>query len=139
MGEYDAGANALFTLLGIAVFCTAVALGLLTAQGVKSCGLPIALYCLAIPLCMAALSVLAAGLQAGRGMADDPAMEGYRTAGTIVALVGVVLAIGIYHIVLAATSFDCGRGRNRCSRSGVSCSAIRFSRRPCRGHGLVGY
>ncbi|MGA2061922.1 MAG: hypothetical protein ABSG67_15660, partial [Thermoguttaceae bacterium] len=88
-----AAANSLFTLLGIAVFCTAVALGLLTAQGVKSCGLPIALYCLAIPLCMAALSVLAAGLQAGRGMAGDPAMEGYRTAGTMVALVGVVLAL----------------------------------------------
>ncbi|MGA2798300.1 MAG: hypothetical protein ABSE63_12020, partial [Thermoguttaceae bacterium] len=88
-----AGANSLFTLLGIAVFCTAVALGLLTAQGVKSCGLPIALYCLAIPLCMAALSVLAAGLQAGRGMADEPRLEGYRTAGTIVALLGVVLAL----------------------------------------------
>jgi hypothetical protein len=93
-GEYDAAAaNSLFTLLGIAVFCTAVALGLLTAQGVKSCGLSIALHCLTIPLSMAALSILAAGLQAARGMTDDPELEGYRTAGTTVALLGVVLQL----------------------------------------------
>ncbi|MGD0381948.1 MAG: hypothetical protein ABSA77_00405 [Thermoguttaceae bacterium] len=93
-GEFDAtAANSLFMLLGIAVFCTAVALGLLTAQGIKSCGLSIALHCLTIPLSIAALSVLAAGLQAARGMADDPALEGYRTAGTTVALLGVVLQL----------------------------------------------
>ncbi len=92
-GEYAAAANSLFTLLGIAVFCTAVALGLLTAQGVKSCGLSLALDCLAIPFVLAALSVLMAGLQAVRGMADDPALEGYRTAGTTVALLGVVLQV----------------------------------------------
>jgi hypothetical protein len=93
-GEYDAtAANSLFMLLGIAVFCTAVALGLLTAQGIKSCGLSIALHCLTIPLSMAALCILAAGLQAARGMADDSELEGYRTAGTTVALLGVVLQL----------------------------------------------
>jgi len=92
--KFDAaGANALFMLLGIAVFCTAVALGLLTAQGIKSCGLTITLHCLAIPLTLAALSVLSAGLRVMRGMADDPASEGYRTAGTTVALLGVVLQL----------------------------------------------
>ena len=134
-----ADANALFTLLGIAVFCTAVALGLLTAQGVKSCGLSIALYCLAIPLCMAALSVLAAGLQASRGMADDPAIGRLSHCRHHGGLAGRCAGTGIDHIVLAATAFDCGRGRNRRGRTGVSCLAIRFSRRPCRGHGLVGF
>ena len=98
--KYDiAAANSLFTILGIAAFCTVVALGLLTAQGAKSCGISIALQCLAIPLGLAALSVLAAGLQTARGMGDDPASEGFRTAGTTVALVGVVLQLA--SIVLA--------------------------------------
>jgi hypothetical protein len=86
-------ANSLFTLLGISIFCTAVALGLLTAQGVKSCSLSIAIHCLAIPLALAAISLLSAGLRVMRGMADDPVLEGYRTAGTTVALIGVVLQL----------------------------------------------
>ena len=92
--DYDAStANSLFTLLGIAVFCSAVALGLLIAQGVKSTGLPIALHSLAMPFVLAALSVLIAGLQIARSMADGPESEAYRTAGTAVALLGVVLQI----------------------------------------------
>ncbi len=68
-------------------------MGLLIAQGVKSCGLPIALHCLAMPFILAALSVLIAGLQVVRGMADDPELEAYRTAGTTVALLGVILQV----------------------------------------------
>ncbi len=58
--------------------------------------------CLALSddtLALAALSILATGLQTMRGMADDPALEGYRTAGTTVALVGVVLQLA--SIILA--------------------------------------
>jgi hypothetical protein len=93
-GEYDAdAANSLFTFLGIAVFSTAAALGLIMAQGVKFHGLSFALYCLTTPLSLAALGVLAVGLQAARGMIADPELEGYRTAGTAVALLGVVLQL----------------------------------------------
>ena len=88
-----AGANSLFMLLGIAVFCTAVALGLLSAQAVKSCGLTIALHCLTIPLALAAFSLLSVGLQIMRGMDDKSQSEGYRMAATTVAIIGLVLQL----------------------------------------------
>jgi len=92
-------ANSVFMLLGISVFCTAVALGLITAQAVKSCGLSIALDCLTIPLALAAYSILSVGLRIMRGMKDDPQVESYRLAGTVVTLIGIVLQLAA--IVLA--------------------------------------
>ena len=80
-------------LLGIAVFCTAVALGLLSAQAVKSCGLTIALHCLTVPLALAAFSLLSVGLQIMRGMDDKSQSEGYRMAATTVAIIGLVLQL----------------------------------------------
>ena len=71
------------------------------------------IHCLAIPLALAALSVRSAGLRVMRGMADDTALEGYRTAGTLVALMGVVLQLASIIIGMAATAFDCRRGFDR--------------------------
>lgn len=92
-------ANSQFMLLGIAVFCTAVSLGLITAQATKSCGLPIALYCLAIPVSLIVISILSATMQILLGIVDTPKSESYRLAATSVAIVGVVLQIA--SIILA--------------------------------------
>ena len=64
-----ADAVARFTLLGLAAFAGAVALGLLTARASEALDLRVSLYCLAPPLALAAWSVLATGLRIMRGMA----------------------------------------------------------------------
>jgi hypothetical protein len=87
----DAGAT--FTLLGMAAFAGVVAIGIVIAKGSESLGLRIALYCLAPSLALAAWPILASGLRIMRGMAREQSLEVYRTAGTTVALLGIVLQL----------------------------------------------
>ncbi len=87
----DAAAN--FTLLGMAVFAAAVAIGIVVANGGAGLYLPIRLHCLAPALALAAWPILACGLQIMRGMARRQELEAYRTAGIMTALVGVALQL----------------------------------------------
>jgi hypothetical protein len=88
-----ADATARFTLLGMAVFASAVAEGVLIARGCKFLDLRSSLYCLAPSLALAAWPILASGLRIMRGMARDQSLEAFRAAGTTVALVGVGLQL----------------------------------------------
>jgi hypothetical protein len=87
----DAGTS--FTLLGMAAFATTVALGVFVAKSGKFLDLSTSLYCLAPPLALAAWPILVSGLQIMRGMARRQSLEGFRTAGIVVALVGVALQL----------------------------------------------
>ena len=87
----DAGAR--LTLLGAAAFASVVALGLVVVKGSESLGLRIALDCLAPALALAAWPLLVGGLRIMRGTAREQSLEVYRTVGTIVALLGVVLQL----------------------------------------------
>jgi len=92
-------ADSLFTLLGTAVFSLAVALGLLVAQGLGSGGrLAVVLDRTSVPIALAATAILAAGLTVIRGVRRQASLAAYRTAGTIVALVGItgmIVALGL--------------------------------------------
>jgi hypothetical protein len=107
----DAGAR--FTLLGVATFAGAVAIGILMTRAGKSFDARTALYCLAPSLALAAWPILASGLRIMRGMAKagaemaepakkeisaaaqepDESLEAFRTAGTVVGLVGILLQL----------------------------------------------
>ena len=87
----DAGAE--FTLLGMAAFASAVAAGILVTRGKESLGLYAALHCLAPSLVLWAWPILATGLRIMRGTDRGESLAAFRTAGTTVALLGVVLQL----------------------------------------------
>ncbi len=81
------------TLLGMAAFATAVAMGVILSKAGAGVALPIRLHSLAPALALAAWPLLASGLHIVRGIARGQLLEGYRTAGIVVALLGVVLQL----------------------------------------------
>lgn len=78
---------ALFTLLGTAAFATAVALGLSFA---KAGDAAVAIDRLSMPLALAGLPILAAGLTVVVGTRRDDRLGAFHVAGTTVALLGMV-------------------------------------------------
>jgi hypothetical protein len=93
----DAGAR--FTLLGLAAFASVVALGIVAVKSSESLGLRVSLHCLAPALALAAWPLLASGLRIMRGMERGQPLEVYRTSGTIIALLGVVLELAALGLV----------------------------------------
>ncbi len=83
-------AGQLFSLVGTTAFALAAALGMLIARGVEADRVHLTLDCFSALLALAAIPVLAAGLAVVRGMSHDRALGAYRTAGTMIALVGVI-------------------------------------------------
>lgn len=86
-------ADATLLLLGTGAFSLAIALGLVAACAKRAAGLSLAMDLLALPVALAAAPVLAAGLGIMQAMSRDRAQAGYRTAGTVVALVGIGLLV----------------------------------------------
>jgi hypothetical protein len=110
----DASVKALFTLLGIATFALAVALGLLVFWCIyRGSNLNLALQHVAILVAVGAMPVLVGGLQMHQGLAGVPEAAGYRTTGTATALTGMVVmlaAVGLAwphpHAVAAISTVD---------------------------------
>ncbi len=98
-GRLDAGqCGNLFTLLGIAAFSTAVAIGLLVAQVASRAELVMLLHRCSPLAAVLALPVLAAGLTVQRGARRDASLDSYRLAGTAVALIalaGMLAGLGL--------------------------------------------
>src|SRR5262249_21999172 len=80
--------GALFGFLGMATVALAVALGFLIFRGE---GLGVSLNWLSIPVALVGVPVLAAGLLVHNGLAGDRTRAALRTAGTGVALGGVLI------------------------------------------------
>ena len=88
----------LFTLLGIAAFSTALALGLLVVEVATRTELLPLLHRSSPLTVLLALPALAAGLTVQRGTRRDPALDSFRLAGTTVALTalaGMLAAVGL--------------------------------------------
>ena len=92
-----------FTLLGIAAFSTLVALGLLVAraiaplevaQSIATDDVVIVLQRLSVLFAMTAVPLLAGGLTVMRGSRRDKELAAYHLAGTIVALVAMLVMLG---------------------------------------------
>jgi len=86
-----ARAAELFSLVGTAAFAAAMALGLLVARAVEAEGIGAALDRSSVLFALAALPILAAGLTIVRGTSRDKSLGAYRTAGTMIALVGALV------------------------------------------------
>ena len=116
------GARAVCTLLGTATFSLAVALGVLVDRGVDDNGMAATLRMFSILATLAALPVLATGLTVMRQTSDSIKHAMWRTAGTAVAIIGMmvmlaalglawpqpaaVIAVGAFNAVaLAAVAF----------------------------------
>jgi len=92
--ELDApGAAASFTLLGVSAFAAGAAVVPLVARGAKSLGLATVTDLLAVPLALAAVPVLAVGLKVMRGTESEKGLAAQRTAGTMVALLGMAVSL----------------------------------------------
>ncbi len=89
----------IFSLLGTGAFAVAVAFGLVVARGAMGEGALARLQHLAPLAAVAAVALLASGLVVVRGTGRDPALGGFRTAGTAVALGGLAAMLAA---VLAA-------------------------------------
>ncbi|MHC4177289.1 MAG: hypothetical protein ACYSWU_07275, partial [Planctomycetota bacterium] len=90
-----AGAAALFTLLGTATFALLIAFGLLASQAGDLNGVRAHL---SLPVALAAVAILACGLTVTRKIAPDVSLAAYHTAGTTIALVGMLamlVALGL--------------------------------------------
>jgi len=85
--------GALLTLLGTAAFALAAAHGLLVVRGTKAVGLGHTLNGLSVSVALAAVPILACGLTVMRRLVRDTALEAYRTAGTMLALLGIVVML----------------------------------------------
>ena len=92
----------LFTLLGITAFSTAVALGLVEAQAIKPLSaetavslskVAIVLQRLSVLLAILGVPILASGLTVMRGSRRDKELAAYHLAGTVVALVGMLVML----------------------------------------------
>ena len=81
---------ALFNLLGTGTFVWAVAAGLLAFEGFRAAAIPAVLGRLAIPLSLAAMPIVAAGLIVMRRTRPTGSGEVFRTAGIWIALVGAL-------------------------------------------------
>lgn len=88
-----ARALGVFQLMGTAGFALAVALGLLAYRGVQPGTLSLVLDQLSIPLVLAAVSPLVAGLSIARRIPDRVRLEAYRTGGNWMALVAGLLML----------------------------------------------
>ena len=90
-----AAARAVFTLLGTATFSLAIALGVLVAQRVQADANDMAatLHLFSILVTAAALPVLATGLTVMRQTSDSTKLGTWRTGGTAVAILGVVVML----------------------------------------------
>ncbi len=83
----------IFTLLGTAVFAMAWALGLLVGRMAKAEGLSPTLDSTSVLFALAAVPILATGLTVVRGTSRDVSLGGYRTAGTMVALLAILVMV----------------------------------------------
>ena len=92
-------AGGVFSLLGTGAFALAVAFGLVVAKGTLAEGALARFPHLAPLAAVAATVLLASGLIVVHGTARDPGLAGFRTAGTAVALGGLVAMLAA---VLAA-------------------------------------
>jgi len=108
------GAAALFTLLGTGAFALLVALGLLVSQ---TGGVSGPLDFLSLPVALAALPILACGLTAGRKTAHDASLAAYQTAGTTIALLGMLA-------MLAALALAWPRPLGIIAIGGLNCAAL---------------
>lgn len=82
--------HAVLTLLGTALFALMVALGLLVS---RADGATAGLDRVSLLVALAALPILAGGLSVRRGTEKDDSLAPYHTAGTTVALVGVIVML----------------------------------------------
>ena len=89
-------ASRLFTLLGVAAFAMASAVGLMVEPSVKSAHVGVLLQRMSILVALAAVPMLAVGLTVHRGAGRKAPLGAYRVAGTTVALVAMaVMLIGL--------------------------------------------
>ena len=89
----DAQIGFVFTLLGVTAFSTVVALGLLVARAVTPLDVAIVLQRLSVLLAVSAVPILASGLTVMRGSQRDKDLAAYHLAGTVVALVAMLVML----------------------------------------------
>jgi len=86
-------AGELFALLGTAAFALVAALWPLIARGVQAHGIGVTLDRSSVLFALTATPILAAGLTLVRGMSRDKTLGAYRTAGTTIAILGIVVML----------------------------------------------